>query len=191
MVTIMSSAVQVLSPPTSPTVSRRISLTGSTSSRPRHHDLDRFTDDTEHAFESALTPETLQIISAALQDRFRQACQHHPLSFLPSFCHTLPSGHERGSALALDVGGSTLRVALVELRGRGGRGDLMVEQLRRDFVIDDSVRRLSGRSFFAWMAERVHETFQGHLDRVQGPSQLPIGLSWSFPVEYATHPMSP
>src|SRR5947208_11765990 len=40
--------------------------------------------------------------------------------FLPTPIGVLPSGHERGRYLAIDVGGSNLRVGIVELIGHTG-----------------------------------------------------------------------
>lgn len=184
MTATMSPAVQVLSPPGSPTLTRRISLTGAASiPRPRGLDTNRFARTVEESFTAALDGEHLRKISSRLQQSYSKACQHDHISWLPSFCHTLPSGYEQGSALALDVGGSNLRVALVDMRGRGAQGGAAVERLRQDFTIGDDVRNLQGRAFFEWMAEKICEAFAAHLEWVQGPSPLPIGLSWSFPVE--------
>jgi len=125
----------------------------------------------------------LRAFSSDLKAQFRERLQTHPECMLPSFNHLLPTGKEIGQFLALDVGGSTLRVGLVELRGReaSGRECQIVRMI--SFKITPDIKRLEGMAFFDWMAERIREVL--HKDGVaytQNP--IPIGLAWSFPVEY-------
>ncbi|ODA82421.1 hypothetical protein RJ55_00928 [Drechmeria coniospora] len=124
-------------------------------------------------------------LSAALKEQFLHRMQADTQSMLPSYSHRLPSGAERGQYLALDVGGSTLRVALVELRGRdladGKPGDVVRS---RHFTISDAVKELEGLSFFDWMARRIQETLAAGITREHGPEKpLPVALAWSFPIE--------
>lgn len=85
--------------------------------------------------------------------------------------------------LALDVGGSTLRVGLVQLDGRStGEGSVHVLKSQH-YVIDDAVRSLIGYAFFEWMADRIYETLEGDSRWLQDVQPLRIGLAWSFPVE--------
>ena len=103
----------------------------------------------------------------------------------PSFNHTLPSGNESGRYLALDVGGSTLRVALVDLLGRKfakANGELPMQIVRmRSWRIDEKIKQLEGTLFFDWIAEKMeHMLSDGEL-AYEG--WLEAGLSWSFPVE--------
>lgn len=105
---------------------------------------------------------------------------------LPSFNYDLPTGQERGVFLALEVGGSNLRVAVVELGGRKeeeGKGhdhddehEYEHEQGRRlrgqsammrilhmkTSPIGVEVKGRAGRGFFDWMAERVGEILLLH-----------------------------
>ncbi|KAI5861367.1 hexokinase [Durotheca rogersii] len=123
----------------------------------------------------------LRRYSSELKRQFRERLQSHPECMLPSFNHLLPTGNERGRFLALDVGGSTLRVGLVELRGRGttGRESEIVRMVA--FKITPEIRMLEGMSFFDWMAGRIHEVVQN--DIASDQEIIPMGLAWSFPVE--------
>lgn len=147
----------------------------------------------------------LKRFAMALKSQFRERLRDGAAAcMLPSYNHTLPTGAEHGRFLALDVGGSTLRVALVELRGRPaeqdrgsgtlgraegeGAGDGPTASIVRmkSFVIDDAVKGLVGRDFFDWIAERIVETVESALqnDERQDPdAEIPIGLAWSFPIE--------
>ena len=100
---------------------------------------------------------------------------------LPSFNHLLPTGREKGQFLALDVGGSTLRVALVELRGReaDGRESEIVQM--ETFRITPEIKQYEGMAFFDWLAARIHEVLSKDGRSTEG--YIPMGLAWSFPIE--------
>ena len=176
--TMTSPPVAVLDPPTS---SPSILL----HTPPRIQDLrmERFIRTTEERFVGALTPETLQILSATLQSHYNEACQSHKICMLPSFCHSLPTGQEEGIVLAVDVGGSTLRVGLVQLNGRNARSEPLTVLRSKYHVIDHAVRSLVGRAFFEWMADRIYETLEGDSRWLRDDKPLRIGLAWSFPTE--------
>ncbi|KAM0331517.1 hypothetical protein ACHAQA_003194 [Verticillium albo-atrum] len=126
-------------------------------------------------------------LSHALKAQFRRRLQTDPSCMLPSFNHKLPTGLEKGRYLALDVGGSTLRVALVELRGHNyevkGKESEIVSM--KSFRIGKAIKDLEGVAFFDWMADRIVETLEneeeGH--RGENDAALPMALSWSFPIE--------
>lgn len=94
---------------------------------------------------------------------------------LPSFIYRLPSGEESGIAVGVDLGGSTLRVGLIEFPGRR----IVV---RREWGIDDAVKKLRAEHFFDWIAERVGEVVYGP-DSIKTVGEVVVGLTWSFPIE--------
>jgi hexokinase len=106
---------------------------------------------------------------------------------LPSFNHTLPNGKESGRYLALDVGGSTLRVALIDLFGRESAkmtGDVAMRIVTmRSWKIDEKIKRLEGTLFFDWMAQRMEDMLSESECELEHDGVLEAGLSWSFPVE--------
>jgi hexokinase len=135
-------------------------------------------------FTSPLDPHRMSRMSARLQRRYLEKLQNSTECMLPSFNHTLPTGQERGTYLALDVGGSTLRVALVELSGKSrGVEGLKILQMSVS-SINNVVRRLPGTQFFDWMAEKIANMLANcPQHNGSNPEPLPVGLSWSFPVE--------
>ena len=121
-----------------------------------------------------------------LKRQFREGLMSDPACMLPSYNHLLPTGFERGHYLTLDVGGSTLRVALVELRSRGDQGSESLIVSMESFKITPEIKKFDGVSFFAWMAARVRETTEKAAKLESAPDgPLPVSVAWSFPIEYA------
>lgn len=135
------------------------------------------------AFEGHLTTHSLLSFSKNLQAELRQHLVSSPQSMLPSFNYTLPTGQEQGTYLAVEVGGSNLRMALVELQGRS-RGQEYL-QVRRTMTscITQEVKQSQGHGFFDWMVERIQEllVLEGGICENTGP--LRMGVAWSFPIE--------
>jgi hexokinase len=135
-------------------------------------------------FTAPISPQRMSRMSGRLQRRYREKLQASTECMLPSFNHTLPSGREAGTYLALDVGGSTLRVALVELGGASSGVDCLKILQMSVSSIDNVVRRLPGTLFFDWMAQKIAEMLVDvPKNNGRGLAPLPVGLSWSFPVE--------
>jgi hexokinase len=157
----------------------------------RKHDvkdsrMDDFLRDMKRAFEGHLSGPSLLAMSAKLHEQFLPKLQSSDICMLPSYIHTLPSGKERGTYLALDVGGSTLRVAAVQLHGRGNGAQKSMEILKmKSFRIDNLVKALKGHAFFEWMAENIANVLEEPIvKRAHGEKKVAMGLAWSFPVEY-------
>ncbi|PIA97731.1 Hexokinase-1 [Cercospora beticola] len=147
--------------------------------------MDEFLQETRTCFEAPLQTERLLAISAQIQAECRERLAQSDISMLPSYTHTLPTGHERGDYLALDVGGSTFRIALIRLTGKSkpGSDGLQIRRIR-SFVIDEKIRGLKGQAFFDWMAERISDMLSDY-NHANGTTDahLPMGLAWSFPIE--------
>ncbi|DAA78972.1 TPA_exp: Phosphotransferase [Trichophyton benhamiae CBS 112371] len=143
--------------------------------------LDDLAADVQRQFTSHLSTARLAAMAAGIRLQLDRCAKSSPVCMLPSFNHALPSGCERGTFLALDVGGSTFRVALVELAGHGAM------HIRRiaSSAIDEPVKLLEGRAFFDWIALRILDMLRAG-DEGYGrdsSSPLPMGLSWSFPID--------
>lgn len=119
-------------------------------------------------------------LSRDLKVQFEERLQSHNECMLPSFNHLLPSGKEQGSYIALDVGGSTLRVALVTLRGRQSTGNESEIVRMESFKITPEIKSLVGTGFFDWMAKHISEVIG---DDAKSEEPMLMGLAWSFPVE--------
>lgn len=167
----------------SPTLREPPSKDGSTS-------ISDFLAKAESLLLDSTQPDKRRALSQKLKLEFREGLLSNPACMLPSYHTELPTGDESGQYLAVDVGGSTLRVALVNLKGRGSSGGPESVIVSIDtFNIDNDIRALKGRAFFDWMAEKIYQTVakdsrQGHC----ADDPLLLGLSWSFPIEYAIPP---
>lgn len=145
-----------------------------------------FLKEAETALIGPISGDGLRTLSYGLKKQFLERLQSDLECMLPSFNHQLPTGEEAGEYLALDVGGSTLRVALVELSGRSPSGRQCSKILSmQSFSINKAVKDLEGTLFFDWMATRISETLSAdRSEKARDPeAPLPIALAWSFPIE--------
>ncbi|KAI8967983.1 hypothetical protein BDF20DRAFT_917223 [Mycotypha africana] len=105
-------------------------------------------------------------------------------TMIPSFVTKMPQGNETGTFLSLDLGGTNLRIAAVELKGNGKTA---VHELKRRPTVE--LKTGEGSVFFDWIADATHELITSeakHLfteDQVSGKETLALGVCWSFPVD--------
>lgn len=150
--------------------------------------IEDFLREAEELFLQPIRGDGLRDFSLKLKAQFRDALLSDPTCMLPSYNHQLPSRSEHGRYLALDVGGSTLRVAMVELSGQEAQGSESRIVRQDSFRIDRAIKSLEGRAFFDWMAQRITDTVSKDLDLETSPeSPLLMGLAWSFPIEQTSH----
>ncbi|KAF5013122.1 hypothetical protein FDECE_842 [Fusarium decemcellulare] len=133
------------------------------------------------------TDKVLQM-SNALKAQFRERLQNDPACMLPSYNHQLATGQEKGRYAALDLGGSTFRVAIIEFGGKQSDTEEPISEIveMQAFRVGKEIKDLIGTAFFDWMAARIIETLQGKREGLtaEGVTSLPLALTWSFPVEY-------
>jgi len=147
--------------------------------------MDALLHEVQTSFESQLRIETLLSLSNKLQAEFKEHLVASPQCMLPSHNYILPDGEERGTYLALEVGGSNLRVALVDLDGRKrGTESLRVRRSQTSPVIPE-VRGLEGLAFFDWIAERIWEMLDMDTGAYKQMRSQPLrmGIAWAFPIE--------
>lgn len=130
----------------------------------------------------------MSYMSACLSTEYVKKLKRGRQCMLPSFCHTLPTGQEKGTFIALDMGGSTFRVALVELSTRAAKNGGMEIKHMTVNRINESIRGLPAEQFFAWMAEKIQDTLhQCKHSQIPQSESISIGLAWSFPIEQTSH----
>lgn len=134
---------------------------------------DEFLEKVRILLESSLERKPLRQFSNGLRNQFEESLRDNPLCMLPSYNHQLPTGNESGTYLALDVGGSTFRVALIELSGKKGEGQECRILKSKSVKIDNSIKQLKGHLFFDWMAERIDDTLSGQPEG-QEMSDVPL-----------------
>ncbi|OJJ37471.1 hypothetical protein ASPWEDRAFT_50645 [Aspergillus wentii DTO 134E9] len=138
-----------------------------------------------------------------LARRFSSVYRHLALTseqqFLPTPVTRLPTGHETGRYLAIDVGGSNLRVAFIELLGEAADSDTqpmdtiskaqrqrVKRTLEKAWPIQEHLKMDKAEDLFAWIgdciAEVVAESLTSDATRGEIPEELDMGITFSFPI---------
>ncbi|KAI8873143.1 hypothetical protein GQ42DRAFT_43634 [Ramicandelaber brevisporus] len=99
-----------------------------------------------------ITPEKLREIvdDMAVEMKKGLVSDGEALPMIPSFVRGRPTGTEQGSYLALDFGGTNLRVCRVNLDGKGG-----ITTDQQKFVIPEDVKHSNAKVLFDWVADCV------------------------------------
>ncbi|KAJ5159762.1 uncharacterized protein N7482_006766 [Penicillium canariense] len=145
-----------------------------------------------------------------LARRFSGTYRHLALTsdqqFLPTPVTQLPTGQETGRYLAIDVGGSNLRVAFIELLGeveepdarsadasersrdtiRKAQRQRVKRTLERAWPIQEHLKMDKAEDLFAWIgdciAEVVAESLTSNATNKDIPAELDMGITFSFPI---------
>lgn len=155
--------------------------------RPSRRPLQSLADEVDRVFRYPCSIRRMLVMSKAMKSQYRDRLHNSEACMLPTFCTSLPTGQERGKFVALDLGGSTFRVALVELNGRSRDGGGMTIHLMTSTKIDESIRKMPGAQFFDWMAARIQDVIGKDDDVHLLNDVVPLGLTWSFPIEQTSH----
>jgi len=152
--------------------------------------LQEYMKNTKVQLEASLDTKSLLNLSHLLQIEYQNKLRNSPCSMLPSYHHTLPTGYEKGIFLALDLGGSTLRIQFVDLSGHPGSSDGTNNHVRirsiPDIDITQAVRETRGLAFFDWLVDQIAtilNTQDVYRNMLAVGEVIPMGLSWSFPIE--------
>ena len=146
--------------------------------------LESLAEEVVQLFHAPVDDQKMLSMSSRMRRQYKNKLQHSSECMLPSYNHTLPTGQETGTYLALDLGGSTFRVALVELRGRQYRRSGICIIRMSVSPIDESIRRLEGTELFDWLSEKIENMLREGPEACGYDSEpLPVGLTWSFPIE--------
>lgn len=137
---------------------------------------------------------------------YRQLALTSEQQFLPTPVTRLPSGNETGRYLAIDVGGSNLRVAFIELLGeskdsehqsadtpnepqktiRKAQRQRVRRTLEKIWPIGEHLKMDKAEDLFAWIgdciAEVVAESLMSDETKNKIPEELDMGITFSFPM---------
>ena len=103
-------------------------------------------------------------------------CTDGMLKALPTFVYDLPKGNEIGKFLTVDLGGTNLRIGLVELLGNGKFS------IKKDSsIVPNDLKCGSGRAIFDFIAGNI-EKFLEHPE-IEAELPLKLGFTFSFPIE--------
>lgn len=102
--------------------------------------------------------------------------QESSLKMLPTYVDS-PTGNERGRFMGLDLGGTNLRILLVELKGAGK----IIKLGERKFILEKKYIKGSGRELFDFIAGCIKDFIDKQNPLL--PQSRDIGFTFSFPVK--------
>ncbi|KAA8648275.1 hexokinase family protein [Aspergillus tanneri] len=166
----------------------------------RHRILDEFL--------SPLAPDEAALYKLArrFSSVYRKLALESEEQFLPTPVTNLPTGLETGRYLAIDVGGSNLRVAFIELLGDSACSDIrstdasqrskdairkaqrqrVKRTLEKAWPIQEHLKKDKAEDLFAWIgdciAEVVAESLTSDATKGNVPEELEMGITFSFPI---------
>lgn len=151
----------------------------------------------------ALDEALLYKLARRLSTVYRKLALESDEQFLPTPVSKLPNGLETGRYLAIDVGGTYLRVAFIELLGDTANPDMarthaaerplkkaqtqrVKRTLEKAWPIQDHLKMDKAEDLFAWIgdciAEVVAESLSSDATKGSVPEELEMGITFSFPI---------
>jgi hexokinase len=146
----------------------------------------------------------------ALARRFSEVYRHLAMTsdqqFLPTPVTRLPTGQEVGRYLAIDVGGSNLRVAFIELLAedddaekgptnpsertrdtlRKAQRPRVRRTLEKAWPVQEHLKMDKADDLFSWIgdciAEVVADSLASDITKGDIPDELEMGITFSFPI---------
>jgi hexokinase len=136
--------------------------------------------------EKHLDRKSLLSMSAKLANQIESCCGNDSQSMLPSLINKVPDGTESGQFLCLEIGGSTLRAALVRLyETKGSERQLPEVTGLRSWPITKELKSSKGTAFIRWIAQTTaHMVEESYVSLNDRQSSLRACLTWSFPLQY-------
>ncbi|KAJ8060367.1 hypothetical protein OCU04_010697 [Sclerotinia nivalis] len=104
-----------------------------------------------------------------------------------------PEKEKEGRYLAIDIGGSNLRAGFIELFGSSIEDDVILpgkinRLLEKSWQIGEDHKSNNADELFVWIGKCISEVVQDGVDKwgLQLPSELPMGVTMSFPMTQKT-----
>lgn len=155
----------------------------------------------------SIDDDTVHSLAYQFSRVYRELALTSEEQFLPTPVTGLPSGTETGQFLAIDVGGTNLRVAFIELLGdaldqsdpsssvdrsneaiRNAQRPRVRRTLEKAWPIGEHLKIDKTEDLFAWIGDCIAEVVGDYLgnDVGQGsmPAELQLGVTFSFPMMY-------
>ncbi|KAG8723811.1 glucokinase [Ceratobasidium sp. 395] len=103
------------------------------------------------------------------------------MAMIPTFVTGVPNGTETGTFLAIDLGGTNLRVCEVVLKGDGLEPEM---KINRKFDVLKDIKAGDATALFDYIAECVGKSLEESHHAARAPGDvLSLGFTFSFPVE--------
>lgn len=145
-----------------------------------------------------LTIDTLLDLARRFSETYKRLAKTSTEHFLVTPVTTLPTGKEQGKFLAIDVGGSNLRVGFVELVGESVKPNSDIHQIQddvprmikrsfdRSWPIGDHLKMDQPEDLFQWIGDCMAEVTRGAIESksIVADEEILLGVTFSFPMEY-------
>ncbi|KII91596.1 hypothetical protein PLICRDRAFT_38377 [Plicaturopsis crispa FD-325 SS-3] len=126
-----------------------------------------------------LTPQRMRMIVEAFKETLELGLNkpEQIVPMIPTYVFGWPKGTETGDFLALDLGGTNLRVCLVTLQGEG-----KFEITQSKYRLTEEQKQDEGQKLFDFCAECLKTFVDANCDGLDDPSKaLPLGFTFSYP----------
>ena len=96
-----------------------------------------------------------------------------------------PDGDEKGKFLAVDLGGTNIRVCWIELKGRGNE----ISVTQDEFKLAEELKSGEAEQLWSFVAESIETFIQKHELGGSPEEPLQLGFTFSYPChqEYIDH----
>ncbi|CAK9436730.1 uncharacterized protein LODBEIA_P12520 [Lodderomyces beijingensis] len=134
------------------------------------------------SFTKPLSHENLSRHSQLSLEDFKTSLAENGLSMLPNYS-ICPTGEESGSYLVIDLGGSTLRIGIVDISpdlklARNKRVKVLVED---KWIISNEYKNIDF-AFFKFIGSKIMDILSRQTS-IDLSSLIKVGITWSFPLE--------
>jgi hexokinase len=96
---------------------------------------------------------------------------------VPTWCMAYPTGHETGAFLAIDMGGTNLRVCEIHLPESAGAFDIIQSKYR----MPEELKTGTAEELWGYVADCIKQFVDYHHEGEKIES-LPLGFTFSYPV---------
>ncbi|KZV75042.1 hexokinase [Peniophora sp. CONT] len=127
-----------------------------------------------------LTPQRMRMIVEAFKETLELGLEKpgQTVPMIPTYVFGWPTGDETGEFLAVDLGGTNLRVCLVTLQG-GGKFEVTQSKYR----LTEEQKQADGQALFDFCADCLKTFIEANFDEnsLKPNELLPLGFTFSYP----------
>ncbi|KAI0030564.1 hypothetical protein K488DRAFT_79558 [Vararia minispora EC-137] len=127
-----------------------------------------------------LTPQRMRMIVEAFKETLEIGLEKHGqiVPMIPTYVFGWPTGQETGEFLAVDLGGTNLRVCLVTLQGDG-----KFEVTQSKYRLTEEQKQGDGQDLFDFCASCLKTFIDSNFEEgsLQPNELLPLGFTFSYP----------
>ncbi|KAF9204730.1 glucokinase [Haplosporangium sp. Z 27] len=137
-----------------------------------------------------ISTEKLEAMTTYFIKQMREGLKDHKsqdLAMIPSYIAGRPDGHERGAYLALDLGGTNLRVCLISLKGNH-----QLESHQKVFKVSDHLQEADVSELMDFIAISIKKFISSEqinskiCEHPSNSDTLELGFTFSFPVDQSS-----